>query len=128
VYELDGQVLLLGVGQDDNTTIHLAENLAGVRYRRQAQVMVLENGQPMRREYGEVDHCCKNFTLVDQWLEAESRLARGPVGHAVARLMRSRDLVRVVVERLRQDETTSLHPFGVDEECDEARASIPTEE
>jgi len=28
-YELDGQVLLLGVGQDSNTTIHLCENLAG---------------------------------------------------------------------------------------------------
>ena len=28
VYELDGQVLLLGVGHDGNTTIHLAENLA----------------------------------------------------------------------------------------------------
>ena len=29
VYELDGQVLLLGVGHDSNTTIHLAEHLAG---------------------------------------------------------------------------------------------------
>ena len=28
VYELDGQVLLLGVGHDANTTIHLAESLA----------------------------------------------------------------------------------------------------
>jgi aminoglycoside N3'-acetyltransferase len=34
IYELDGYVLLLGVGHDANTTIHLAENLAGVRYRR----------------------------------------------------------------------------------------------
>jgi len=32
VYELDGQVLLLGVGHDDNTTTHLAESLGGVRY------------------------------------------------------------------------------------------------
>ena len=34
VYELAGQVILLGVGHDANTTIHLAENLAEVRYRR----------------------------------------------------------------------------------------------
>jgi aminoglycoside 3-N-acetyltransferase len=33
VYELDGQILLLGVRQFSNTTTHLAENLAGVRYR-----------------------------------------------------------------------------------------------
>ena len=31
IYELGGQVLLLGVGHDANTTIHLAENLAQVR-------------------------------------------------------------------------------------------------
>jgi aminoglycoside 3-N-acetyltransferase len=34
VHDLGGDVLLLGVGHDSNTTIHLAENLAGVRYRR----------------------------------------------------------------------------------------------
>ena len=124
VYALDGQVLLLGVGQDDNTTIHLAEALAGVRYRRASQVMLLEDGQPVRRAYGEIDHCCQNFGLADGWLQAEGRLARGPVGHAEARLMRSRDLVRVVVERLLREETTFLHPYGVDDECDEARASL----
>jgi aminoglycoside N3'-acetyltransferase len=34
VYELDGQVLLLGIGHTADTTIHLAELVAGVRYRR----------------------------------------------------------------------------------------------
>ena len=38
--------------------------------------------------------------------------------------MRSRDLVAVVVEQLQQNETVFLHPPGVDEECDEARASL----
>ena len=33
VHDLDGQVLLLGVGHDADTTVHLAEALAGVRYR-----------------------------------------------------------------------------------------------
>jgi len=36
-YELDAEVLLLGVGHDANTTIHLAETLAGVRYRREVR-------------------------------------------------------------------------------------------
>src|SRR5918999_660683 len=30
-YDLDAEVLLLGVGHDANTTVHLAENMAGVR-------------------------------------------------------------------------------------------------
>ncbi|MCX7683321.1 MAG: AAC(3) family N-acetyltransferase [Anaerolineae bacterium] len=124
VYELDGQVLLLGVDHTANTTIHLAENLAGVRYRRQKYAFIIESGELRRVDYGEVDHCCANFRLVDDWLERENLQHRGIVGHAPARLARSRDIVRVVVERLRQDETIFLHPFGVDEECDEARASL----
>ena len=125
VYESDGQVLLLGVGQDANTTIHLAENMAGVRYRRKKHLMVLRDGQITRLDYAEIDHCCQNFSLVDGWLDARGLQRRGTVGHAEARLIRSRDIVDTVVEQLRGSETTFLHPFGVDEECDEARASLP---
>jgi aminoglycoside 3-N-acetyltransferase len=124
VYELDGQVLLLGVSHDDNTTIHLAEFLAGVRYRRAKHVVVLKDGQPTRVAYGEIDHCCQNFLLMDDWLEAAKLQRRGRVGHADARLIRSCDIVRVVVEQLQRNETVFLHPVGVDEQCDEARASL----
>ena len=71
VYELDGQVLLLGVGHDANTTIHLAEALADVRYRRRKYVTVLKDRKPARVDYGEIDHCCQNFNLVDGWLEEQ---------------------------------------------------------
>jgi aminoglycoside 3-N-acetyltransferase len=124
VYELDGQVLLLGVGHAANTTLHLCEALAGVRYRTPKHVHLLIDGQVRRVDYGETDHCCQNFNLVDAWLEAEGLQRRGRVGHAEARLMRSRDLVRSVVPRLQQDETVFLHPVGVDAECDAARASL----
>lgn len=125
IYELDGQVLLLGVGQDGNTTIHLGENLAGVRYRRWKRLQYLKDGKPHVIEYGEVDHCCQNFALVDGWLAERGLLRRGTVGHGEARLMRSREIVEVVTAQLRGNETAFLHPYGVDEECDEARDSIP---
>lgn len=124
VYELNGQVLLLGVGHDANTTVHLAEYLAGVRYRRKKHVLLVKNGQPRRFDYEEIDHCCQNFRLVDEWLEASKLQRRGKVGYAEARLVRSRDLVKVVIEQLQRNETVFLHPVGVDEECDEARASL----
>jgi aminoglycoside 3-N-acetyltransferase len=124
VYERNGQVLLLGVGHDDNTTIHLAEYLAGVRYRRKKYAFLLQNGQSLRFDYEEIDHCCQNFRLVDEWLEARKLQRRGKVGHAGAYLVRSRDIVEVVSEQLQRDETVFLHPVGVDEECDEARASL----
>lgn len=123
-WELDGQVLLLGVGHDADTTVHLAENLAEVRYRRQCHATVLRDGQPVRCDYGEVDHCCENFALLDRWLEAEGLQRRGIVGHAEARLARSRDIVAAALARLRENETVFLHPAGACGECDEARASL----
>jgi aminoglycoside 3-N-acetyltransferase len=124
VHALDGQVLLLGVGHDANTTVHLAENLAGVRYRRAKWLTVLRDGRPARHDYREIDHCCENFRLLDSWLDAEGRQDRRVVGHAPARLARSRHIVAAALIRLRENETVFLHPPGVDSECDEARGSL----
>jgi aminoglycoside 3-N-acetyltransferase len=122
VYELDGRMLLLGVGHDANTTIHVAENIAGVRYRQRKHATVLEHGKPARYEYGETDHCCQKFALLDEWLGDKQRL--GTVGRGTARLARSREVVAAALARLRQDETVFLHPAGSCAECDEARAGI----
>jgi aminoglycoside 3-N-acetyltransferase len=124
VYEMDGQVLLLGVRHYADTTVHLAENLAGVRYRIVHHATVLRGGEPVRIEYREVDHCCEKFVLLDRWLKSEGRQRRGIVGYAEARLARSRDIVEAALARLRENETVFLHPPGVCEECDEARASL----
>jgi aminoglycoside N3'-acetyltransferase len=124
VYERGGQVLLSGVGHDANTTIHVAETMAGVRYRRPKYVMIRAGEQLARYDYQEIDHCCENFNLMDQWLDAAHQQRRGTVGHAEARLMRAREVVEIVVARIRGNETVFLHEYGVDAECDEARASL----
>ena len=124
VHELDGQVLLLGVGHDADTTVHLAEFLGGARYRCRKYVTIVENGELTRFHYSEIDHCCANFSLVDAWLDARHQQRRGTVGLAEARLARSRDIVDAVTPQVRSNETVFLHPPGVDAECDEARRSL----
>jgi aminoglycoside 3-N-acetyltransferase IV len=125
VHEHDGKVLLLGVGHDANTSLHLAELIAGVPYRTPAYCTVLQDGQPMRIDYGENNHCCIRFALADDWLRHEGLQSEGRVGHAQARLMRSRDVVRLAVAHLKQDPLVFLHrPEDRCAECDEARASI----
>ena len=96
------------------------ENMAGVRYRRDKYITILKDGKPIRLEYKEIDHCCQNFSFVDGWLDERRLQRRGKVGHADARLIRSRYIVEVVTKRLKDNETTFLHPKGVDEECDDA--------
>lgn len=124
VHALDGWVLLLGVGHDANTTLHLAELLAGVPYRLTKTCTVLRDGVPVRLEYAENDHCCRRFDLADGWLRSAGLQSEGTVGHAHARLFRSRDVVRAAIAQLERDPLLFLH--AVEErcaECDEARAS-----
>lgn len=51
---------------------------------------VLQDGRPLRMDYGENDHCCRRFALADGWLRVGRRQAEGPVGNAKARLFRLR--------------------------------------
>lgn len=127
VHDLDGQVLLLGVGHDADTTIHLAEVNANVPYRAPKDVVVLRDGRPVRIEYGENDHCCTRFAFVDGWLRERGLQSEGQVGHAHSRLARSHDIVSVAVEHLSDDPLLFLHPSVAGcAECNEARASIGT--
>jgi aminoglycoside 3-N-acetyltransferase len=124
VHDLDGQVLLLGVGHDADTTLHLAELLAGVPYRVPKYCTVVHDGRPVRIDYEENDHCCARFAFADEWLRARSLQSEGGVGHAHARLARSRDIVGIALERLTQDLLQFLHaPTAGCAECDEARRS-----
>jgi len=125
VHELDGRVLLLGVGHDANTTVHLAEILSGVPYRVPKHITIEFGRRRMRIDYLENDHCCQRFEFLDEWLRSRGLQSEGQVGHAHARLMRARDVVRVVCEQLAEDPLRFLHPADARcEECDEARRSV----
>jgi aminoglycoside N3'-acetyltransferase len=125
VLELDGRVLLLGVGHEADTTLHLAELLVGAPYRVPRHCTVVRDGRPVRIEYGENDHCCARFVLADEWLRARGLQSEGRVGRARARLARSRDIVAVALEHLAEDPLLFLHsPAAGCAECDAARASL----
>lgn len=124
VAELDGQVLLLGVGHHANTTLHVAEEIAGVSYRVPVWSMVWRGGDLVRVDYSEPDHCCERFEQMDDWLARDGRIAIGPVGQATGRLMRSRAVIERATEHLAADPTVFLHPPGVDPHCDAAWASM----
>ena len=125
VHDLDGQVLLLGCSHGENTTLHLAEILAGVPYRVPRHCTVLKDGRPVRIDYGENDHCCERFALADDWLRSRSLQSEGRVGYAHARLARAQDIVRIAVEHLKRDPVMFLHPAGAGcEQCEDARASL----
>jgi aminoglycoside N3'-acetyltransferase len=125
VHDLDGQVLLLGVGHDADTTLHLAELIADVPYCVPRYCTILREGCPVRIDYGENDHCCERFALADEWLRPHRLQSEGRVGHAHARLTSARDVVAIAAERLADDPLVFLHSSDAGcAQCDAARASV----
>jgi aminoglycoside 3-N-acetyltransferase len=125
VHALDGQVLLLGVGHAESTTLHLAEALATVPYSVSHPCVVELDGEPRTLLIPETDHCCARFQLADAWLRARGLQREGSVGHAVARLSPARDVVSVALEQLARDPLVFLCPSSAGcAECDRARASV----
>jgi aminoglycoside 3-N-acetyltransferase len=126
VHELGGQVLLLGVTHSENTTLHLAEALAGVPYWVSHPCAVEVDGVAETVMIAETDHCCRGFRIADEWLRARHLQREARVGNAHARLCDARDLVTVAVQHLTVAPLIFLCSPGTGcEECDEARASIP---
>ena len=92
-----------------------------MRYRLPAHATILRDGRATRVDYRENDCCCARFALVDEWLEAEGRQRRGPLGHGEARLARARDVVAVVTARLSADELAFLEQPELDRRVDPRR-------
>jgi aminoglycoside 3-N-acetyltransferase len=127
VHDLGGQVLLLGVTHSENTTLHLAEEIARVPYAVSHPCVVEVDGVARTVMVRETDHCCAGFRLADDWLRARGLQREGKVGNADARLSEARDLVKVAVEQLVSDPLVFLCSRGSGcDQCEAARASIPT--
>ncbi|TQF11347.1 AAC(3) family N-acetyltransferase [Myxococcus llanfairpwllgwyngyllgogerychwyrndrobwllllantysiliogogogochensis] len=125
VHDLDGQLLLLGVTQGENTTLHLAESLAKVPYSVSHPCVVEVDGVARTVMIAETDHCCRNFRLADDWLRARGLQREGNVGNADARLFDARSLVDLAVAHLASAPLTFLCPPDAGcEECDVARTSV----
>ncbi|CUS05888.1 SPBc2 prophage-derived aminoglycoside N(3')-acetyltransferase-like protein YokD [Candidatus Promineifilum breve] len=101
IYDLDGWVLLLGVGHANNTSLHLAEYRSNFPGK-----VIVDNGSPMlrdgRREWvtlRDIDLDAEDFPQIGAAFEAETGAATvGPVGRGVARLMPQRALVDFAVQ------------------------------
>jgi aminoglycoside 3-N-acetyltransferase len=95
IYDLDGHVLLLGVGHENNTSLHLAEARAdwGAGNRLLESSAMLVDGQRQWVTYRMVDGDSADFPALGADFEEIFPAQIGLVGRATARLMRQRDLV-----------------------------------
>lgn len=100
LYELDGYVLLIGVGYDKNTSIHLADVRADYpgKHNVTEHSAVLENGVRVWKAYDTLYVDGEDFTEIGDAFERLHKVNKTTLGKAEIRLMKQRELVDFAVD------------------------------
>ena len=100
LYELDGYVLLIGVGYDKNTSLHLADARAVYPGKHQTteHSAVMVDGQRKWVAYETLYVDGKDFEEIGEAFERQRKGREEPLGCGRLRLMRQRELVDFAVE------------------------------
>lgn len=100
LYELDGCVLLIGVGYDKNTSLHLADVRAEYpgKHMVKESSAVFENEKRVWKTYETLFVDGEDFTEIGAAFEKNHDVKKGPLGNGVLTFMKQRDIVDFAVE------------------------------
>ncbi len=100
LYELDGDVLLIGVDYDKNTSIHLADVRATYpgKHNYVEHSAIMENGKRVWKEYETLFVDGEDFVDIGAAFEKEHYVKKIVLGEATLRLMKQRELVDFATE------------------------------
>lgn len=100
LYELDGYVLLIGVGYDKNTSIHLADVRAEYPGKHDCteHSAIIENGERVWKAYDTLFVDGEDFVQIGEAFESVHPVKKATLGNAVIRYMRQRDIVDFAVD------------------------------
>ena len=93
LYDLDGQILLLGVGHSNNTSFHLAEYRAGSGRAMTQGAPLIENGRRVWKIIQDLDWDADCFEELGADFEKAQPVKIGKVGSATTRLFSQRAAV-----------------------------------
>ena len=100
LYELDGFVLLLGVGYDKNTSLHLADARAeypGKHLSKESSAMMID-GKRVWKSYETLYVDGEDFPEIGQAFEQLGRFSKTELGNGTVTFMRQRELVDFAVK------------------------------
>ena len=102
--EAGGYVLLLGVDQDRNTTLHVAEALAGAPYMQSVEKRYIgANGQEQVYRGALYAGPHRNFIGLEPLFRRAGIVRRTRIGNCVARLMKSKDMLDLCLAELERN-------------------------
>jgi len=99
LYELDGKVLLIGVGYNKNTSLHLADVRAEYpgKHNGVEHSAILENGKRIWKAYETLVVDGEDFVEIGAAFEKHHPVSKTTLGNAELRLMSQRELVDFAV-------------------------------
>lgn len=103
IYDLDGWVLLLGVGYDRNTSLHLAEYRADFTNKTEAMcgAPIIVNGERSWVNFKDIDLDISDFEALGQDFEKDfGHVRKGKIAGATALFMPQKELVDYAVKWL----------------------------
>lgn len=105
LYELDGHVLLIGVGYDKNTSLHLADVRAKYpgKHNSTEYSAIMENGQRVWKEYKTLYVDGEDFNQIGEAFEKECNVKRVLLGNGSIAFMRQRALVDFAVSWIEEN-------------------------
>ena len=100
LYELDGLVLLMGVGYDKNTSLHLADVRAAYpgKHNCLEHSAVMENGRRVWKDYETIFVDGEDFSDIGTAFEKACTVRKASLGNGTLRLMKQRELVDFAVQ------------------------------
>ena len=100
LYQLDAKVLLIGVGYDKNTSLHLADVRAEYQSKHNCieHSAVMENGKRVWKDYETLFVDGEDFEQIGEAFEKENDVNKELLGNAQLRLMNQRSLVDFAVD------------------------------
>lgn len=104
-FDLDAQVLLLGVDHDKNTSLHLAEYRAewpSKTFKKMAAPIMTEEKR-VWTEYSDLDVDSDDFLALGTAFDATGASTIGPVGEARAKLFSQREILNFAIPWLEQN-------------------------
>lgn len=100
LYELDGYVLLIGVGYDKNTSLHLADARAEYpgKHDSMEYSAIMENGERVWKGYSTLYVDGEDFNEIGNAFEKECSVQKVSLGNGTITFMRQRELVDFAVK------------------------------
>ncbi len=94
IYDLNGEILLIGVGHGSNTSLHLAESMTpNFPKTTQGSPMLNEKGEWSWVNYIEPEYDSEKFPAIGAKYEASNKIKKHKIGGAEVRLINQREIV-----------------------------------